>query len=176
MNIKQINSQRKYQGKKLALDELSLEIDTKKVDIPVVRHPGAVVILPITNQGEILLIKQFRHPLEEFLLELPAGTLENGEDKLLCAKREIVEETGFSASTWSELGELVPAPGFCDEIQYCFIAKDLSPDFADKDLDEIIEPVSLSLSEIKKLISEFKIIDAKTIALIYRAELLGFLS
>src|SRR5690606_29093338 len=83
-------------------------------------HPGAAVFIPQLPSGEMLLVRQYRHPLGKMLLEFPAGTLNQGEDPLACAKREVREEVGYEASEWMDLGTLYPAPGFCNEVQYAY--------------------------------------------------------
>ncbi len=138
-------------------------------------HPGAVVILPIDNDGEIYLIRQYRHPLQKEIYELPAGTLDSNESPEDCAKREIQEEIKFRAEKWQSLGVLYPAPGFCNEKQYLFLAQDLSPAALDGDEDEIIHIEKRSVSWIEEAILSGEIEDAKTIASIFRARLLGLL-
>lgn len=140
-----------------------------------VSHPGAVVILPRAKDGRLLMIKQYRHAIRETILEFPAGTLEAGENPLECAKREIIEETGHAAADWTDLGTLVPGPGFCNEVQYCFLADGLSEAVQNLDEDEVIEVVPLPPGEIEHAISQSKIKDAKSIAIYARAKFLGLL-
>ena len=130
-----------------------------------IRHPGAVAILPFDAQGRLLLIRQFRPAVQEFLLEIPAGTLEKGEAPLGCAKRELIEETGFKAKTWKRLGEIYTAPGFCSEKIHIFEAHDLSPAFAEQDDDEHIDPpTALSMPLVRQAVKSGKICDAKTLS------------
>ncbi|NDC38711.1 MAG: NUDIX hydrolase [Proteobacteria bacterium] len=105
----------------------------------VVQHPGAVVIVPQLADGSFLVLRQWRRAVDTALLEFPAGTLEVGEDPLECAKRELIEETNHEASEWHPLGELFPAPGFCSERQFCYLARGLTPRQGQLDEDEIIE-------------------------------------
>jgi ADP-ribose pyrophosphatase len=142
----------------------------------VVRHPGAVVILPLTASKTILLVRQYRHPIGQWILELPAGTLEPGEEPLACAQREICEEVGFAARAWQKLGELYPAPGFCDERQRLYLAQDLYEKSLPCDDDEQIEVEEIGLSEVPALIRGGAIQDAKTIAALFHAQLLGIVS
>lgn len=135
-----------------------------------VRHPGAAVFLPVTSDGKLLLVKQYRASIGVSLLEAPAGTLDPNESPLECAKREIQEEVDMKAEEWTDLGELYPAPGFCDEKQYLFLAKGLSPSSLPGDEDEDIEVVEISASEVEQAIAEGAILDGKTIALFARAK------
>jgi ADP-ribose pyrophosphatase len=140
-----------------------------------VRHPGAVVLLPRQEDGSLLLIKQYRHSVRQKLFELPAGTLEPGEEPLACAQRELAEETGYVATTWQDLGQLHPAPGFCSEVQHCFFATGLSACQAAPDEDEIIEVVPMSATQVEQAIRDGSMTDAKSIALYTRAKLRGLL-
>lgn len=148
----------------------------KTISHTMIHHPGAAVILPITTNGDIILINQFRPSLKKWLLELPAGTIEHGEQPLQCAQRELEEETGFSAKTYISLGQVTPLAGFCDEIQYLYVAKHL--DYTrryDCDDDEVIEVVTLSLGELEEKIRQESITDAKTIACLSKAKLCGYI-
>jgi ADP-ribose pyrophosphatase len=127
-------------------------------------HPGAVAILPFDEDGNVLMIRQFRPAVNGWLLEIPAGTLEAGERPLNCAKRELIEETGFAANRWQKLGAVFTAPGFCTELIHLFRAWDLKSDFAEKDDDEHIELARMSLTAIKKAVRQNKIRDAKTMS------------
>ncbi len=91
----------------------------------VIDHPGAVAVVAVNDAGEMLLVRQYRHALGAWLLELPAGRLEADEDPLEAAKRELEEETGYAASSWELLKEVIPAPGFCSEVIYIFLAQGL---------------------------------------------------
>lgn len=165
-----------YAGRKFSVERSVLDHTNGRSSVfEVVRHPGAVVILPLTLHGEILVIRQYRHALATSILELPAGTLEVGESPNACASREIVEEVGYRAGTMLDLGVLYPAPGFCDEKQYLFLATDLSPASAPGDDDEFIEVVPMSAAGIREAIKSGELSDAKSIAAFYRAELRGLL-
>ncbi|EFP95744.1 NUDIX hydrolase [Vibrio caribbeanicus] len=139
-------------------------------------HPGAAVILPITEEGEIVLIKQFRPSLKKWFLELPAGTIEPNESVLSCAMRELEEETGYNAETIIPMGQVTPLAGFCDEIQHLFIAKDLtSTQHLTCDDDEVIEVVLMPLEMLEQKIVSGEVSDAKTIACLSKAKLSGFI-
>lgn len=148
----------------------------KSIEHTTIVHPGAAVILPITEQGDIILINQFRPSLKKWLLELPAGTLEKGELPAECAHRELEEETGYSASKLITLGQVTPLAGFCDEIQHLFVAKQLSKTARlSCDDDEVIEVVTLSIQELEQKIITGQITDSKTIACLSKAKLCGYL-
>ena len=135
----------------------------KQLERHVIVHPGAVAILPILSDGRIVLIRQQRIAVEEILIELPAGTIEPGEEPIVTARRELMEETGFRA------GELVPAlkfytsPGFVKEEMRLFKATKLTAGPTALDDDEKIEPLLLDLSQAMKMIFSGEIKDAKTI-------------
>jgi len=145
------------------------------VERDVVRHPGAVVILPLAEDQSVYFVRQYRHAIGRSILELPAGTLETGELALDCAKREISEEVGFAANSWHDLGQIFTAPGFCDETQYTFLATDLYPRKLPGDEDEILEIESYPFSEVPELIKRSEIVDAKSIAVFYKAYISGMI-
>ena len=149
--------------------------DGRVRSIDKVEHPGAVVILPLESPGRVVVLNQYRPAVKETLIEFPAGTLEVGEKPEECAPRELAEEIRKKAAHWQSLGTLLPAPGFCDEIQYCFFASGLSDDYAEKDEDEQIEPVVISVSELESYIATGRVRDGKSIAIFARARLLGLL-
>ncbi len=150
--------------------------NNKTISHTTIHHPGAAVILPITESGEIVLVNQYRPSLRKWLYELPAGTIEGSESSIECAKRELKEETGYSARNYTALGQLTPMAGLCDEIQHLFVATQLSkPTQLACDDDEVIEVVTMSLKQIEQSIIEDKITDAKTIACLSKAKLLGYI-
>jgi len=129
--------------------------------------------VPITKEGNIIILRQYRFAVSRYLLEFPAGTLEKGETPLKSIKREIKEETGYKAETWDKLGVLVPAPGYADEEIHLFLARDLSKleKIPSGDLDEDIEVLILSPFELDNLIaSGDEILDAKTITAWFRTK------
>ncbi|MFO7172533.1 MAG: NUDIX hydrolase [Bacillota bacterium] len=130
----------------------------------VVRHPGAVVMVPVLGDGRVLLVRQWRAPAGRKLLELPAGTLEPGEEPAAAAERELQEEIGYRSRRLTPLGSFYSAPGFCTELLHLFLAEDLVPDPRPGDADEAIEVVILPLAEalVRALRGELQ--DAKTIA------------
>ncbi len=135
-------------------------------------HPGAVVLVPLveTDNGyEILMLRQYRHALRQTILELPAGTRGWDEDWLLCAQRELQEETGFRAAKLESLGEFWPAPGVSNELMALYLARDLTPDPLPQDIDEEIEVVSLPLPELVAMAQNGRLQDAKSVVGILRA-------
>ena len=146
----------------------------KNIQHTTISHPGATVILPLTDDGNIVVINQYRPSLKKWLLELPAGTIENAEQIDTCAKRELEEETGFSARELISLGQVTPLAGFCDEIQYLYVARGLEKTCRyECDEDEVIEVLTLSLQELEQKIINGEITDAKTIACVSKAKLCG---
>jgi ADP-ribose pyrophosphatase len=107
--------------------------------------------------------------------ELPAGTLSVGEDPLACAKRELIEETNYSAAQWESLGQLYPAPGFCDEVQYIYLARKLTPAVGALDHDEIITVHAVKFGDFERMIGSNEILDAKSVAIYFKAKLAGLL-
>lgn len=132
----------------------------------VIVHPGAVGILPILNENEIILIKQFRKAVDKEIYEIPAGTLEPNEAPEECAKRELEEECGYRAKSWEKSHTFYTAPGFCNELMHLFVAEELLQTQQDLEPDEEIEPIVADWNQIKKWIDEEKIQDAKTLVAI----------
>ena len=127
------------------------------------------MVLPITASGSVVFVDQYRHSIRRNILELPAGTLEKGEDPSVCAARELMEEIGKAPGELISLGTLFPAPGFCNEVQYLFCARDLRDQKATPDEDEFITTLELSRHEIEESIRSGKLNDAKSVALVFRA-------
>jgi ADP-ribose pyrophosphatase len=136
----------------------------RRTTFTIVEHPGAVAIVPVHSNGDVVLLKQFRPSIGQEIYEIPAGTIEKGEAPLATAKREIIEETGFKAKSWTKIAEFYTAPGFCTELMHVYVARGLTPAKADGDEDEILKPVRMSIDAALKLIKSQKIRDAKTIA------------
>ncbi len=135
----------------------------------IIRHPGGVVIFALKEDGNVLLVKQYRYAVKSVQTELPAGRLEKGEDPLFAAKRELREETGYIAKNWKPLGYIFTTFGICDEKLYLFKATDLTFDKPDPDEGEILDYFELPLSEVQNLIKNGTINDAKTICAVSRA-------
>jgi ADP-ribose pyrophosphatase len=131
-------------------------------DREIVEHPGAVAIVAIDADGMVALVRQRREAVRDYLLELPAGTLEEGEAPLQSAQRELEEETGLTGGTWTELGEFYTTPGFCRERMHVFVAEGVEAGEARPEADEELELVWWNVREIDARIHELE--DAKTIA------------
>jgi ADP-ribose pyrophosphatase len=154
-----------YQGKIISLRKDIFQIDQQLPhQYDIVLHPGAVGIIPVNEKGNLLLVKQWRRAIQKIILEIPAGTLDEDEEPLECAKRELQEETGFKGEMFISLGGFYVAPGYCNEFLHLFIAKELSPSPLPPDEHELIDVVELSLDQALEMIYEHKIEDAKTIA------------
>lgn len=165
MNYKILKSQILYKGKVFdhQVDEIEYESGNKGIrEIAV--HPGGAVVVPVKDDGKIILVKQFRYPLQKTLIELPAGKLDKDEDPLFCATRELEEETGYKASEIKKLGQIYTAPGYCTEVLHIYYAKGLKPGNHNREEGEQgMEILELSLNEIEKMINQGEITDAKTI-------------
>lgn len=140
----------------------------KEISREVVLHPGAVIILPILDDGRLVLIKNVRHTVGESLLELPAGTLEAGEPPADCARRELEEETGYGAERIDALGWFYTSPGILTEKMYAFVATGLTAGPQALEENEMISVTTMTVEEAKALIKNNRIVDGKTIAVILK--------
>jgi ADP-ribose pyrophosphatase len=129
----------------------------------VVHHHGSAVILPVFDDGTVALVRQYRHPAVRYLLEAPAGTLDDGERPEVGAARELQEELGLSAGRMEKLSEFFVSPGFCEEKMWVFLATELTEGKQNPEEDEVLEVVRLPLDEALEMISSGEIQDAKTI-------------
>ncbi len=167
-----IDGHRAYDGRVVSVDVDRVRFaDGAEAVREVVRHPGAVVIVPLLGDGRVLLERQFRYPTGTELIELPAGKLDPGEEPLACARRELAEETGHVATSWRLLASFYSAPGFCDEVMHCFLAQGLAPGgAAGPDDDERLEVLAVPFAAALALIETGEIRDAKSIAGLLLAE------
>ena len=138
-------------------------------DMDFIRHPGAAAMVPMLNYHEVVLIKQYRHAIREFIWEIPAGTLGPDESPINCARRELIEEIGYSATDWHQLGTITPLPGCSDERIHIFLALDLKPAEQNLDDDEMINVHKMNLSEAMQMILAGEISDGKTISGLFLA-------
>ncbi|MDC3415441.1 NUDIX hydrolase [Aquibacillus salsiterrae] len=162
---KTINTKSIYQGKiiNVQVDEVSLP-NGKTSKRELVKHPGAVAVIAITDENKIIFVEQFRKPLEKNLVEIPAGKLEPGEKPEVSAKRELEEETGYTTDKLELVTSFYTSPGFADELIYIYYTDKLIPLDTPKGLDEdeFVELVELSLQEAESYMEQQKIHDAKT--------------
>ena len=158
-----------FKGRILSVDVETVELPDGKIGTrEIVRHPGAVAILPIEANGDVILVRQYRKPLNQAIWEIPAGKLEVGENPLECAKRELAEEIKKSAITWEPLISVWTAPGFTNEMIHLFKAEGLANVEAEADEDEFLEIESFSPEKLNEMIHSGEIQDTKTInALLY---------
>ena len=139
MQERKLSSEIKFDGKLIKVTYDIAEVNGKEAWREVVHHPGASAVVAIDEDNRIIMEKQFRYALNDYLLEIPAGKLDAGEDPLVCAKRELEEETGIIASEWISLGTIATSPGFCNEVIHLYVAKGLSKGEIHWDEDEYVE-------------------------------------
>ena len=153
-----------FNGKiiRLRVDTVRLP-DGKQSTREIVEHRGAVAMTALTENREVVMVKQYRKPLESVTLEIPAGTLEIGEEPLACAQRELMEETGIVAEEWKPLFTYYSAPGFCTEKLYLFEARVLKFTTQNLDPDEKVQIVMIPLEEALKMVTNGEIRDGKSI-------------
>jgi ADP-ribose pyrophosphatase len=160
-----LRSRTVFEGKvvRLYVDHVRLP-NGMEAEREVVRHWGAVGMLPLDDEQHVYLVRQYRHATGEDLLEVPAGKLVAGEDPLHCARRELMEEVGFSAEEWVKLSSFYTSPGFSDEVLHLFLATRLRKGEPSPDEDEFLEIVRMPLSEALQMVSSGDIKDSKTVA------------
>jgi ADP-ribose pyrophosphatase len=161
---KTVSTQRLHEGRIINLREDTVTLPSGKIaKREIVEHKGAVCVVPVRENGKIVLVRQFRKPAEAALLELPAGGLEKGEAPEVCAQRELMEECGLRAGTMTPLFECFLAPGYSTELMHGFLGENLSEESAEADEDENVIVEEYSLPEALQLLDDGKIRDAKTI-------------
>ncbi len=162
-----------FHGKmlKLRVDEIELP-DGHRSEREVVEHPGAVGIVALDKEGRLILVRQYRYPVEDVLLEIPAGKIDGREEALLCAKRELLEETGWEATDWQKIGDYYSSPGFTNERLHLYRANVTDYRGQMNDGDENIEVETVSVDEAVEMIRQFKIRDGKSIIGILSLKLL----
>ena len=171
MGTELLSSETVFEGKvfDVRVDDVRLP-NGHRTRIDLVIHAGAVTFIPLDGEGSIWFVRQYRHATGGHLLELPAGTLEPGEDPAATAARECREEIGMSAGKLEVLGGFYLAPGYSNEYMHVFLATDLKPDALERDADELIEVVKMPVSQIVAQIHSGTIQDAKTLAALHMAQ------
>lgn len=162
---KTIRTEHIYDGKvvKLQVDDVTLP-DGETAKRELIKHPGAVAVIPITKDKKIVFVEQYRKPLEKSLVEIPAGKLEPGEKPEITAVRELEEETGYTTGNLHLITSFYTSPGFADEIMYLYMSEDLESlkNEVTGDDDEFVELLELTLEEAKQYVRDQRIHDAKT--------------
>lgn len=143
--------------------------DERERDYDLVRHHDSVTIIPIDEEENILFVSQYRMGSESILIELPAGTMDDNEEPLNCAKREVREETGMAAGKMEHLGSIYLAPGYSSEINHIFLATELFASPLDQDDDEFLETEKIPAGEINTLVKSGRLQDSKSLAALYLA-------
>ena len=153
-----------YQGKVVTLNVDTVRLPNgHTIDLEVIRHPEAAAVVPMKDDGTVVMIRQFRHAANGFIYEIPAGKLHAKEDPLDCAARELEEEIGYKAGHFELLSSIFTAPGFADEVIHVYVATALTRGTQNLDQDEVLEVVEIPLREAIAKIEDGTIRDAKTI-------------
>ena len=162
-----------YDGKilKLRVDDVIANGHNSIREI-VEKKSCAVGVVPVLNNGQIVMVRQHRLAADEELLEIPAGLIDEGEDPLCCGKRELSEETGYRAEKWTKLAEFYTSAGFCDEYVHLYLAQDLTPGETDPDDTESIEVLTYQMEDLCEMIKTGEVHDGKTVAGIALAKLM----
>ncbi len=167
---KTVSTKRIYDGIVVNLRVDTVELPDGKTALrDIVEHPGGVGIVAITDDNKILMVKQYRKPIEKAILELPAGKLDKNEDHEVCGRRELEEETGYKAKEFTYLGYMYPSPGFDDEVTHLYLARDLYKGEVNLDEDEYLDVYKYDISEVKEMIMNNEINDAKTVIGFFKA-------
>jgi ADP-ribose pyrophosphatase len=174
--VTRLSTRRVYEGQIINVDKDKVRFpDGSVAELEMVRHPGASAVVPfLTDPGaddpQILLIKQFRHAADDFIYEIPAGKLDGGEEPLVCARRELLEETGCSAERIDHLYTFYTTPGFTDEVIHAFMATGLSRGDVAHEKDEFMSLETVTLSQALELIKTGVLKDGKSaLAILYVA-------
>ena len=172
---KMVSSQTIFEGRiiRVTLDQARLPDGTLAAR-EVVYHPGGVAVLALDEDKTVYLVRQYRYPIQQLLLELPAGKLDHGaeEDRLLGAQRELSEETGLEASEWTYLGYTLASPGFCDEALHMYLARGLTRKGQHLDEDEFLDVVTMPFDRLVEQVMDGAITDAKTVSTTLKVKVL----
>lgn len=172
---KTLTSDTVYEGKIFTIVHDTAELENGETAIrDVLLHSGGVCVIPVTENNEIFMVKQFRYPFREVTTEIPAGKLEKGEVPYDCGKRELLEETGCTCTEYIPLGEIYPTPAYNTEVIHVYLAKGLGYEKQSLDSDEFLDIEKIPLAEAVRLVMDGKIKDAKTqIAVLKAARIMG---
>ena len=170
---KKLTSKQIFDGKvvKLFVDTVELP-DGKEAIREIVRHPGAVCVIPVTPEGDVIMVKQYRYAFEQIMLEIPAGKLEPGEDPLEAVKRELEEESGVVAGNIEYMGEIFTTVAIFDEKIHAYLATDLVYKNAHPDEDEFLETERMPFDALLALCMSGEVQDAKTVAAVLKVKVL----
>jgi len=169
-----LSSQTIFKGKLLHVVRDEVQLPNGKTSIREgIKHPGAVVIIPFLDEKTLIMERQYRYYPDEIFYELPAGKTDRGEDFLTTGKRELLEETGYTAKTWTFISHLYPAIGYADEKMAVYAANDLSMGQIDRDEDEFLEVIEMPLSKAMEMLRCGEITDAKTMVGLFWADKLA---
>jgi ADP-ribose pyrophosphatase len=168
---KTVSEKHIYKGNIIDVDLLTVTLpDGRETTRDIVRHPGAAAVIPLNEKGEIYMVRQFRKPLDAVSLEIPAGKLDGEEDPIVCAGRELKEETGLTANRLTFLVSIHSTPGFSDEVIHLFAATGLTEGNSCADEDEFITTEKYPVGRLLDMVLEGKITDAKSIIGIFLAD------
>jgi ADP-ribose pyrophosphatase len=163
---KTLSSEKIFSGRIISLQVDEVELPNgNKAKRELIKHPGAVAIIALTDENKIVMVEQYRKALEQTIIEIPAGKLEKDEDPVVCAQRELEEETSYECKNLELLNSFYTSPGFANEIVHIYVAKGLSKkeNAAGLDEDEFVNLMELTLDEALQAIKENRICDAKTV-------------
>ncbi len=161
---KTLTSEIKYKGRIITVKKDTVELENGKVTLrEVVEHNGGVGIVALDDDGFVYFVRQYRYPMSEEMLEIPAGKLEDNESPEVCAVRELSEETGFEADSMICLGSLYPSPGYCREVLFVYLATGLRKGDQHLDEDEFLSVEKYTLKEAEEKVMNGEITDAKTV-------------
>ncbi|HZZ63910.1 MAG TPA: NUDIX hydrolase [Candidatus Baltobacteraceae bacterium] len=158
-----LSSTPRYTGRVFSVRTDTIRLDGREQSLDIVEHPGSFAIAAVTGEGELVLVRQYRHAAGEPLWEIPAGTAEPDEECEAGARRELREETGYSAGSWEQLCIAYPTPGYCTEVVHLYLARNLQAGIQELDDDEAIEVRTVSLEEAWKMQASGLIVDMKTL-------------
>jgi 8-oxo-dGTP pyrophosphatase MutT (NUDIX family) len=161
-----------YHGRSFAFitEDITLP-NGNRTEHALVRHPGSTGIVPLREDGQVVMTMQYRHAVGEYLLEIPAGTIEAGESPLACARRELEEETGFVAEEFIQIATVHIIPAYSDEKIHVYLARGLTPSTQNLDQDEILQVMHYPLEELMRMVREGAITDALTLLALHQARM-----